>query len=173
MFYKSFYESKLGKITLLSDGKSLNALCLPEHRYFDDKLLVEAIPNDDLPIFVQTKNWLSDYFYGKKPNINHLSLAPEGNAFRQQVWGILQQIPYGKTMTYGEVAKRLNKGKMSAQAVGNAIGHNPIAIIIPCHRVIGKDGNLRGYAGGIDCKIKLLQLEGIDVDNLFLPLKNF
>ena len=110
---------------------------------------------------------------GRKPEISELSLAPIGNNFRQQVWQILCKIPYGKTVTYGEIAriiaKENGKEKMSAQAVGNAIGHNPISIIIPCHRVVGANGSLTGYAGGIETKIKLLKHEQSDISHFFIP----
>ena len=104
-----------------------------------------------------------------------LPLAPMGGDFRKEVWKILCKIPYGKTATYGEIAKEIadKRGvlKMSAQAVGNAIGHNPISIIVPCHRVVGQNGNLTGYAGGIDKKLKLLCLEGTDTTKFFIPKK--
>nr|WP_081299643.1 methylated-DNA--[protein]-cysteine S-methyltransferase [Gilliamella apicola] len=107
--------------------------------------------------------------------MNQLSLAPHGSPFRQKVWDILCQIPYGEIITYGNIAKQIvlqnNLHKMSSQAVGGAVGHNPISIIIPCHRVIGANGNLTGYAGGIDKKIKLLQIEGIDSSKFFIPTK--
>ena len=112
---------------------------------------------------------------GEKPDISELKLAPKGSEFRQTVWRILCEIPYGKTTTYGEIAKEIahlnGLERMSAQAVGNAVGHNPISIIIPCHRVIGTNGSLTGYAGGIDKKIFLLNHEGVDTDNFYVPRK--
>jgi methylated-DNA-[protein]-cysteine S-methyltransferase len=124
---------------------------------------------NDMPIFDAAKQWLDRYFAGGKPGISELPLAPIGGAFRQGVWGILCEIPYGGVMTYGEIAKRL--GCMSSQAVGGAVGHNPISIIIPCHRVVGAGGSLTGYAGGIQTKITLLELEGVDMSRLFVPGK--
>jgi methylated-DNA-[protein]-cysteine S-methyltransferase len=127
----------------------------------------------DLPIFANTKDWLDRYFAGQKPSISDLPLAPGGGAFRTAVWNILCEIPYGTVTTYGEMAKRvaarLNKPRMSSQAVGGAVGHNPISIIIPCHRVVGSNGSLTGYAGGIDKKIRLLEHENVDMSRLFTP----
>lgn len=118
---------------------------------------------------------MEDYFAGKKPDLSRLSLAPIGGEFRQQVWRILTEIPYGELTTYGniakEVAKRMGKDRMSAQAVGGAVGHNPISIIIPCHRVIGSNKSLTGYAGGIEKKVDLLKHEGVDMTGLFIPKK--
>ena len=128
-----------------------------------------------MPIFIKTKNWLDRYFAGERPAISDLALAPFGSAFRQKVWNILCGIPYGQIITYGDIAKQLasdlHKKGMSSQAVGGAVGHNPISIIIPCHRVVGANGSLTGYAGGIDTKVKLLELEGVDLSRLFVPKK--
>ena len=134
-----------------------------------------AIENDDLEIFISTKQWLDRYFAGDKPNISELALEPSGGEFRKIVWEILCKIPYGETITYGEIAKKvaikMNKKSMSSQAVGGAVGHNPISIIIPCHRVVGVKGNLTGYAGGIDKKVRLLEHEGVDMSKFFVPTK--
>jgi len=131
--------------------------------------------NNDMPVFVAAKKWLDRYFAGRKPAISELPLAPIGNEFRQGVWSILCEIPYSKVITYGVIAKKMavkmNKERMSSQAVGGAVGHNPISIIIPCHRVVGSNGSLTGYAGGIGIKIKLLELEGVDMSRLFVPAK--
>ena len=131
--------------------------------------------NDDMPVFLAAKDWLDRYFAGAKPAAAELPLAPSGGEFRQIVWDILREIPYGETVTYGDIAKktaiRMNRESMSSQAVGGAVGHNPISIIIPCHRVIGANGSLTGYAGGIGTKIKLLELEGVDLSHLFVPNK--
>ena len=128
------------------------------------------IENDNLDIFKRTKKWLDRYFNGEKPQISELPLSPKGSEFRQCVWKILCEIPYGETCTYKEIADIIAKeqgvDKMSAQAVGGAVGHNPISIIIPCHRVVGSDGSLTGYAGGIETKIKLLKLEGVLAKNI-------
>lgn len=132
-----------------------------------------ACPKEkNLAVFDQTRRWLDLYFSGREPGFTP-ALNPVGSAFRRAVWEILLKIPYGQTTTYGQIAREIaaarGLAKMSAQAVGGAVGHNEISIIIPCHRVIGAHGNLTGYAGGIDRKIKLLQLEGVDMQGLFTP----
>lgn len=164
MIYKSTYESPLGSITLASDGTALIGLWLEGQKYFESTISEKIIELDNLLIFANTRNWLDRYFNKKRPSLEELNLAPRGSEFRQQVWKILCEIPYGRTTTYGEISKQIASirgvEKMSAQAVGGAVGHNPISIIIPCHRVIGTNGNLTGYAGGLDKKIWLLQHEG-------------
>ena len=168
MIYKTYYQSPIGKLFIASDEENLIGLCIEGQKYYLDKIEKEAILKDDIVILEKTKDWLDRYFEKERPEISELPLAPEGNTFRQCVWDLLCKIPYGETTTYGElakeVAKKLNKSSMSAQAVGNAVGHNPISIIIPCHRVIGKNGSLTGYAGGIENKIKLLELEGLNIN---------
>lgn len=175
MIYVSECKSPLGKITLASDGENLIGLWIEGQKYYFSSLKQEIIKQDNLEIFNKTKKWLERYFNKEKPQIAELKLAPIGNEFRQNVWKILKKIPYGETTTYGEIAKQLakimKKEKMSAQAVGGAVGHNPISIIIPCHRVVGKSGSLTGYAGGIDKKVKLLELEGVDMSKFFIPKK--
>ena len=142
---------------------------------YGNHILEKAIAKDNLDIFYLTKKWLDRYFNQEKPSIQELPLSPIGSDFRQEVWKILCEIPYGQVITYGEIAKKMalkmHKKSMSAQAVGNAVGHNPISIIIPCHRVIGTNKSLTGYAGGIDKKIKLLRLEGINTQELIIPQK--
>ena len=137
------------------------------------KSRVEANPG--LPVFAKVKEWLDAYFAGENPAAAHLPLAPVGSDFRQAVWAVLREIPYGQCTTYGEIARQVAAGmhrkSMSCQAVGGAVGHNAISIIIPCHRVVGSDGSLTGFAGGIDKKIKLLELEGVDMANYFVPCK--
>lgn len=173
MLYKTYYDSFLGKIILESDGKSLSVLKLECHRFYSEFIKQEMIKFDDLEVFNKTKNWLDKYFAGKKPAISELSLSPIGSEFRQVVWNILCEIPYGEVITYGDVAKKMaikmNKKSMSSQAVGGAVGHNPISIIIPCHRVVGTKGNLTGYGGGINNKIKLLKLEKVDTEKFYIP----
>lgn len=163
MLYKSIYNSPIGKITLASDGENLVGAWIEGQKYFANSTKEELHLNNNPEIFQNTKIWLDKYFQGQQPDIKSLSLAPSGSDFRQSVWKILCEIPYGQTTTYGEIAKQIatEKGlnKMSAQAIGGAVGHNPISIIIPCHRVIGSNGNLTGYAGGIDLKIILLKHE--------------
>lgn len=168
VFYKTEYSSPLGKLTICAKNNHLVGLWIEGQKYFANTVNVEMISEDSLEIFKKTKKWLDEYFKGNRPNTKYLNLSPIGNEFRQSVWKILCKIPYGEVTTYGDIAKELAKQKgierMSAQAVGGAVGHNPISIIIPCHRVIGKNGKLTGYAGGLDKKIKLLKIEGINLD---------
>ena len=175
MYYKTVVSSPIGEITLCSDGNSLVGLWIGGQKYFANIIKSEMINNDELHIFKLTKEWLNKYFDGKNPDINELPMSLIGSEFRQTVWKILIEIPYGTVITYGEIAKRIAKERevkrMSSQAVGNAVGHNPISIIIPCHRVIGTNGNLTGYAGGIDKKIKLLKHEEIDFNKYNIKLK--
>lgn len=173
MYYRTAYPSPVGRITLACDGNSLVGLWLEGQKYFGDT--EKMTENDDIPVFLAAKDWLDRYFAGAKPAAAELPLAPSGGEFRQIVWDILREIPYGETVTYGDIAKktaiRMNRESMSSQAVGGAVGHNPISIIIPCHRVVGANGSLTGYAGGIGTKIKLLELEGVDLSHLFVPNK--
>lgn len=128
----------------------------------------------ETPILAETKRWLDIYFTGREPDFMP-PLAPVGSEFRRAVWDILLQIPYGRTTTYGEISRQLAEkrgiARMSAQAVGGAVGHNEISIIIPCHRVVGTNGSLTGYAGGVDKKLRLLELEGTDTGLFFVPKK--
>ncbi|MDR1033660.1 MAG: methylated-DNA--[protein]-cysteine S-methyltransferase [Bifidobacteriaceae bacterium] len=173
MHYITSYQSPISALTLLSDGENLVGLWLVGQKHYGAGLLTNAEQKDDLPVFEHAKDWLDRYFAGKKPQIAELPLAPEGSEFRQSVWDILREIPYGSVMTYGDIAKRIavqtGKTRMSAQAIGGAVGHNPISIIVPCHRVVGANGNLTGYAGGLQYKIKLLELEGVDMGEMFVP----
>ena len=158
MMVKTNYDSPLGQLTLASDGEVIIGLWIEGQKYFAAGIPTNLPVCDDLPVFLQARDWLDRYFAGKRPAVCELPLAPQGSAFRQSVWTILCQITYGHTVTYGEIAKRLCC--KSAQAVGGAVGHNPISIIIPCHRVLGADRGLTGYAGGTDKKIWLLRHEG-------------
>lgn len=175
MFYTTSYASPLGDITLGSDGENLIGLWINEQKYFAATLKGRVEEKNDLPVFTRAREWLDAYFAGGKPAITDLPLAPIGSEFRKAVWDILCEIPYGQCTTYGEIAKktaaRMNKKSMSSQAVGGAVGHNCISIIIPCHRVVGSNGSLTGFAGGIDKKIKLLELEGADMSRFFVPSK--
>ena len=175
MYYSTNYASPLGATTLAGDGKNLVGLWMAGQKYFAATIQDPAEEKFDLPVFVTAKKWLDAYFAGKKPAISELPLAPIGSEFRHDVWSILCEIPYGSLITYGDIAKKMaakmNKRSMSSQAVGGAVGHNPISIIIPCHRVVGVNGSLTGYAGGIGIKIKLLELEGVDISRLFVPTR--
>ena len=161
MDYTHHYVSPLGGITLASDGEYLTGLWFDGQKYFADTLSVQR-EEKDLDVFRRTDNWLDIYFSGKEPNFTP-PLRMKGTEFRQEVWQILLTIPFGKTMTYGAIAKvlaaRRGPDAMSAQAVGGAVGHNPISLIIPCHRVVGTNGALTGYAGGLEKKAWLLDME--------------
>ncbi len=176
MYYSTTYSSPIGSITLASDGVNLVGLWMEGQKYFGDTVSEEIVEKANLPVFKDTKRWLDRYFKGKQPLISDLPLAPNGGEFRKTVWNILCDIPYGEIMTYGDIAKkmaaRMIKPRMSSQAVGGAVGHNPVSIIIPCHRVVGANGSLTGYSGGITKKIQLLEMEGVDTSRLFVPKKS-
>lgn len=161
MLYTSHYASPLGEMTLVSDGTALVGLYFDGQKYAAEGLDATHTQKN-LPIFKEVRRWLDVYFSGRKPDFMPV-LAPHGTAFQQSVWEILRTIPYGQTVTYGAIARRIEQNtgcRMSAQAVGGAVGRNPISILIPCHRVVGTNGSLTGYAGGIDKKERLLQWEG-------------
>lgn len=159
--FESRLHSPLGEVRLRSDGESLTGLWFVG-QVNDAREISDLEIKNDLPIFGQVESWLESYFSGKQTSIT-IPLQPKGTSFQQRVWQILQEIPYGETMTYGEIAQRIAKEKgvetFSAQAVGQAVGKNPISILIPCHRVLGKNGALTGYAGGVHRKEQLLRIE--------------
>lgn len=160
MEYYSLIPSALGEILLASDGRSLTGL------WFADQHSHEAMERRDaLDIFVQTTGWLDRYFRGEAPDPREIPISMSGSTFAMGVWEILREIGYGETMTYGCIARRMAaknpNGRMSAQAVGGAVGRNPISIIVPCHRVIGADGTVTGYTGGVERKLAMLEIEGI------------
>ena len=167
------YDSPLGGITLTSDGAALTGLWFDGQKHFAD---TPAPIHEEkrIPVFDEARRWLDLYFSGKDPGFTP-PLKMNTTPFRKEVWEIMLTIPFGRTMTYGEIARILIKKKgmrrMSAQAVGGAVGHNSIALIIPCHRVVGANGNLTGYGGGLDRKIRLLTLESVDMNAFFLPKK--
>lgn len=164
------YDSPIGELTLASNGTQLTGLWIQQQKYFGATLGAD-FEEKECSLFQQVNSWLDAYFYGKNPNIT-FPLAPAGSPFRLAVWNLLLQIPYGQVITYGAIARQLEKqtGKrVSAQAVGGAVSHNPISIIIPCHRVVGVSGSLTGYAAGLEKKIQLLQLEGIATEKLLSP----
>jgi methylated-DNA-[protein]-cysteine S-methyltransferase len=175
MYYTTTYTSPVGQVLLASDEDNLIGAWIEGQKYYGGTLKDAAARKDELPVLVAAKAWLDRYFRGDNPDISALPLAPIGGGFRQEVWAILREIPYGETITYGDIAKTIaaktGKPRLSAQAVGGAVGHNPISIIIPCHRVVGANGSLTGYAGGIDKKVKLLEHEGADLSRLFVPTK--
>lgn len=171
MTFVQHYNSPLGGILLAADEIGLTGLWFNGQKYFA-RSLPAGYTEQNTPALSEAKRWLEVYFTGKEPDFMP-PLHIVGSAFRRAVWEILLQIPYGKTTTYGEIARQLAEKqklpRMSAQAVGGAVGHNEISIIIPCHRVVGTNGSLTGYAGGIDKKIKLLELEHTDMSSFFVP----
>ena len=173
MIYTSTYPSPLGGIFLAADEIGIRGLWFDGQKYFARDLPAERT-RQNTPVLSEARRWLDIYFAGKEPDF----LPPlhfVGSPFRQEVWQILLQIPYGQTVTYGDIARQLAKRmgleRMSAQAVGGAVGHNEISIIIPCHRVVGTSGSLTGYAGGIGKKVGLLTLERADMSRFFVPEK--
>lgn len=168
--YRTTLSSPLGTITLASDGTALTGLWLEGQKYFAATMGQQIEEWNDLPVFRQAAAWLDAYF-SKKPFPAFPPLAPQGSPFRRAVWKQLLTIPYGQTTTYGALAMSLREEGISAsaQAVGGAVGHNPISILIPCHRVVGASGSLTGYAGGVDKKRFLLELEGADMSRLYIP----
>lgn len=171
MYYTKKYQSPMGTITMASDGAALTGLWFDGQKYYAATLPQEH-EERELPVFTQTEQWLKYYFRGINPPFMP-PLAPHGSPFRQAVWKLMSTIPYGTCMTYGELARQLAQKRglqyVSAQAVGGAVAHNPISILLPCHRVVGSSGSLTGYAGGIDKKLQLLQLERADLTGLFVP----
>lgn len=188
MIYTSTYFSPLGTLLLAADSAGLTGLWLENGKYFADTLenkeykKIEKTPTgiaaagqkEASEILTDTRRWLDLYFQGKKPDFTP-KLHLTGSDFRMEVWKLLLEIPYGQTVTYGALARKLANrhglAKMSAQAVGGAVGHNPVSIIVPCHRVVGTNGSLTGYAGGIGNKVKLLELEHTDISRFFIPQK--
>lgn len=184
MYYIKEYESDMGKIWIASDEKNIKGVWLKGQKYFmrsiKDKehdsisgMSVHEPPKQAQTVLNLAASWLDVYFAGGNPPVDSLPLAPDGTPFQQEVWKLLTKIPYGEVKTYGtlakEMAERMGKKSMSSQAIGGAVGHNPISILIPCHRVVGANGNLTGYAGGIGNKICLLKLEGMDVSGFSYP----
>lgn len=162
MYYK-IYHSPIGKLYLVSDGVHLIGCYLENQKYFPNKLN-DWEENGNFEIFINSIDWLTKYFNGENPDIDNINIKLKGTDFRLLVWEILRKIPYGKTTTYkyiaNEVAKKKKLASMSAQAVGNAVAHNPLLIFIPCHRVVAKNKSLVGFAAGIENKKLLLDLEG-------------
>lgn len=169
------YPSPVGLLTIAGNGEGVKGLWIEGQKY--EKSGLKALPEEgsEIPALRAAKDWLDAYFAGERPEISRLPLSPEGSAFRRLVWELLCEIPYGETTTYGRLAacaaERLGLERMSAQAIGGAVGRNPISIIIPCHRVVGSNGSLTGYAGGIHKKLALLEHEGAELSGLFIPQK--
>lgn len=173
MMYTQQYHSLLGDILLAADELGLVGLWFDGGKYFADVLENHAVEKET-SILQEAGCWLDLYFSGKQPDFMP-PLHLIGSPFRQEVWNLLLEIPYGQTTTYGKLAeilaKRRGLSQMSAQAVGGAVGHNPISIMIPCHRVVGTNGSLTGYAGGMEKKVALLTLEQVDMTKMFVPMK--
>ncbi len=175
MYYSTEYESPVGTLTLASDGKAVCGLWLDGQKYHG-ATIPDAMESDDgAPGFGELRRWLDAYFAGERPAIADVPLAPIGSEFQRLVWRLLTEIPYGEVTTYGALAEQVARergGRRTAPlAVGGAVGHNPISIIIPCHRVVGSDGSLTGYAGGLTRKTWLLEHEGVDMAGLYVPKK--
>ncbi len=171
MVYTDQYASLLGVITLACDDEAIIGLWFNGQRHFGN-ILPDRVEEKQHPLLDAAKNWLDIYFSGAEPDFLP-PLRYGSTPFRKRVCDIMLTIPYGRTMSYGEIATKLARDtgipQMSAQAVGGAVGHNPISLMIPCHRVVGTNGSLTGYGGGIGRKVKLLELEGADMSRLYVP----
>ena len=175
MYYSTTYQSPVGLLTLACDGDNLAGLWIEGQKYHGNTIHEAMTEKENIPVFTAVQSWLDSYFAGDNPDITKLPLHPMGSDFRKEVWNILRKIPYGELISYGDIAKKIaanrNMENFSSRAVGGAVGHNPISIIIPCHRVVGATGSLTGFSAGIIVKIKLLELEGIDISKLSVPTK--
>lgn len=161
ILYKAIYNSPIGELILMAENSKLVGLWFTDSKYFPADTILTC-QQKDLDVFAKTKHWLDIYFSGKKPNFTP-ELSLYGTTFQKEVWSLLCEIQYGQTTTYANlaklIAKKHNIKKMAAQAIGGAVGRNPISIIVPCHRVIGSNGSLTGYAAGISKKTILLDME--------------
>ncbi len=168
MAFYAVYESALvGRLTLTSDGETLTGCWFEGGRFAGRDAAAGLAEKDDLPVFAKARRWLDRYFAGEKPVPDELPLRPAGSEFRQLAWAELRRIPYGQTVCYGDIARAIEARagrRACAQAVGGAVGHNPLGVIVPCHRVVGANGALTGFAGGLDVKVALLGLEGVEVE---------
>lgn len=173
MLYATTIPSPLGELTLAGTDAALVGLWLERDTFLAATCGRAVEDRADAPPLALGRDWIAAYFAGRRPSVGDLPLAPEGTPFRALIWKLLRAIPYGECVTYGELAREaaraLGKEHMSSRAVGGAVGENPLAIIIPCHRVVGAGGNLTGYGGGIARKIRLLEHEGVDMRRFSLP----
>ena len=170
MTYYFKYDTPLGRVTVAGCDKGITGLWFDGQKYYGAGLAADS-RECEADVFVEAKKWLNIYFSGRNPDFTP-PLLLSGSSFRMAVWDKLKAIPYGTTVTYGEIARSVaakTGARVSAQAVGGAVGRNPVSIIVPCHRVVGADGSLTGYAGGVDKKLALLKIEGADVSRFFLP----
>ncbi len=171
MLYINHYQSPLGGMTMSSNGEELTGLWFDSSQQNSSSLkgVKREKTNNSSKVFDEAEEWLNIYFTGRAPDFMP-NISLDGTEFQKAVWDILLSIPYGEIMTYGEIADQIAKERgikrMSAQAVGGAVSHNPISLIVPCHRVVGRNGKLTGYAGGIDKKLRLLRLEGVDTSKM-------
>ena len=169
MLYINHYQSPLGGMTMSSNGEELTGLWFDSSQQNSSSLkgVKREKTNNSSKVFDEAEEWLNIYFTGRAPDFMP-NISLDGTEFQKAVWDILLSIPYGEIMTYGEIADQIARGikRMSAQAVGGAVSHNPISLIVPCHRVVGRNGKLTGYAGGIDKKLRLLRLEGVDTSKM-------
>lgn len=175
MIYTSYYKSPIGNILLASKDNQLIGLWFENQKHYKANNQEEQIENDNDTTIIKTKNWLDRYFNNEQPNPQELKLNPKGTDFQETIWKFLLEIPYGEVITYKDLATQFAKIKkrksMSSQAIGGAVGHNPISIIIPCHRVVSTSGSITGYAGGIEKKVKLLIHENVDMKKLYIKKK--
>ena len=173
MVYTSRYISPVGPLLLAQRDGKLTGVWMEGQKYFPGPLGEEAQGRGSSGVLRQAERWLERYFAGERPDAGELPVEPGGSDFQKAVWNALCEIPYGQTATYVEISRKLAAGRglerTSARAVGAAVGRNPISIIIPCHRVVGADGSLTGYAGGLERKIMLLTHEGVNMERLFVP----
>lgn len=167
MYYFTDWIAPIGKITLVANEMHITDLWIDGQSGTKADVVNQMVPEKNHPALIAGMKWLKDYFAGKRPDVKEVPLAPQGSEFQKGIWNRLLQIPYGELVSYGEIAQEIARARgiprMAAQAVGGAVGHNPISILIPCHRVVGSDGKLVGYGGGVPLKIKLLELEGHDM----------
>lgn len=164
-----YVNSPVGELMIATDGDYIKGVWIKPQKYFPEGAEEYGIVDNDAEIIAKAREWLERYFEGRNPDPNELPLEPEGTDFQKEVWDVLLSIPYGETMTYGGIGAKIAEARglerMAAQAVGGAVGHNPISIIIPCHRVVGSNGSLTGYAGGLSIKKQLLTLEGLEIND--------
>lgn len=173
-FCTTYETGLIGTLTLASNGDVLTGCWFEHDRHFAYGVRGEMFPDDSLAAFTPARDWLSRYFAGEKPDFSRVPHDAGGTPFQREVWAELERIPYGELTTYGTIARTLEERlgrRQSSRAVGGAVGRNRLCVFVPCHRVVGSDGSLTGFGGGIPTKVKLLQLEGVDVSRLTVPTR--